>query len=72
MARDGVLRIKIGFGEYARDAESRERGECERDFIRFEMLSGEGTSGGKGFGFESSVRMFCVEWCSPVAHVALY
>lgn len=55
MARDGVLRIKIGFGEYARDAESRERGECERDFIRFEMLSGEGTSRGGGFGFESSV-----------------
>ena len=56
MARDGVLWIKIGFGEYARDAESREGGECERDFIRFEMFSGEGTSrGGGGFGFESSV-----------------
>ena len=72
MTRDGVLRIKIGFGEYARDAESREGGECERDFIRFEMFSGEGTSRGGALGLSRRCRMFCVEWCSPVAHVALY
>ena len=72
MARDGVLWIKIGFGEYARDAESREGGECERDFIRFEMLSGEGPSRGEALDLSRRCCMFCVEWCSPVAHVALY
>ena len=72
MARDGVLRIKIGFGEYARDAESREGGECERDFIRFEMLSGEGTSrGGAALDLSRRCRALC-RVGSPVAHVALY